>query len=92
MAVDWRAALAEQAEVVTRTAENVPRALADPRITREQARTIYKRVVEGSQAFEQFLELMAENCDDDDLYDAAEQLDDIWSKLVILAAERQPQK
>lgn len=88
MATDWFATLAEQGEIAKRMARNVPEALGHPDLTLDLASRLYREVEQGAQAFDAIVQRMSEDDVPDGLVDAAEALEDIWSRLSVAAANK----
>jgi hypothetical protein len=87
MAVDWISTLQEQVEFVTRIAEDVTLTLELPRDV--QLSRLFRVVEQGASTFNRIMVEM-ERADgvDDDLFEAAADIADMWTNLLISAANK----
>ncbi len=89
MAVDWISTLQEQAEFVTRIAEDVTRTLELPQLTDVQVSRLFRVVEQGASTFDRIMEEMEQDDGvDDDLFEAAADIADTWTNLSISTANK----
>lgn len=88
MGTDWIAILREQGELTKELAAEVPKALANPDLTLDQASRLYRLVEKSAQDFDRIIEGMDEEDLDEALYEAADSLEDIWSALSVATANK----
>lgn len=85
---DWLSILRMQGDLAKSMAEDVPKALDDPKLTLDQASRLYNAVEQGAQEFDRIVTLMNEEDLDEPLYEAADALEDMWSELSVAAANK----
>lgn len=88
MATDWLRLIQEQGEIAKQMAADVPRALADPDLTLDNASQLYGAVERGAQNLDRIVERMEDYDLDDALFEAAEALQDIWARLSVASANK----
>ncbi|UXN59141.1 hypothetical protein [Phyllobacterium zundukense] len=89
MAIDWISTLQEQAEFVTRIAEDVTLTLELPQLSDVQVSRLLLVVEQGASTFDRIMEEMDHDDDvDDDLFEAAADIADTWTKLSISTANK----
>ncbi|MBZ9605719.1 hypothetical protein [Phyllobacterium chamaecytisi] len=89
MAVDWITTLQEQAEFVTRIAEDVTLTLELPQLSDVQVSRLHRVVEQGASTFDRIIEEMEQHDDvDDDLLEAAADIADTWADLSISTANK----
>ncbi|MBB3144963.1 hypothetical protein FHS21_001364 [Phyllobacterium trifolii] len=89
MAIDWISTLQEQAEFATRIAEDVTLTLQFPQLSDVQVSRLFRVVEQGASTFNRILEEMDKDDGvDDDLFEAAEDIADMWTKLSISTANK----
>jgi hypothetical protein len=80
MSKDWTALVRAQGDIAKQMADRVVKALSLPDLSSDQLNRLYCLAVEGSQEYEAFLDEMSEYDVPDELDNAADAVDDIWSK------------
>jgi hypothetical protein len=88
MAIDWVAALQEQADLALRIATDVGKALDASVLTVEQVSRLYRMVEQGAQDFDAIVEIMGEHDLEDALVEAADTIEDTWLNLSVATANR----
>lgn len=89
MAIDWISTLQEQAEFVTRIAEDVTLTLELPQLSDVQVSRLLLVVEQGASTFDRIMEEMDHDDDvDDDLFEAAADIADTWTNLSISTANK----
>jgi hypothetical protein len=89
MAIDWISTLEEQAEFVTRIAEDVTLTLELPQLSDVQVSRLFRVVEQGASTFDRIIEEMEqEDGVDDDLFAAAADIADTWTNLSISTANK----
>lgn len=85
----WYEDLKSHGDHVQSIAAQITQTLAQPELTLDQASELYKLAVDGSQQFDDFQDALNDDDDaDDNLLNAAEYLDDMWSRLVVATANK----
>lgn len=79
--------LREQRETGMRMAEDVPRMLADPEITTEQIKTLFKALEKQAEFTENLAGVLEEGGFDFEIIKAAENLEDLYAELAAAVAE-----
>ncbi len=89
MAIDWISTLQEQAEFVTRIAEDVTLTLELPQLSDVQVSRLFRVVEQGASTFDRIMEEMEQHDEiDDDLLEAAADIADTWTNLSISTANK----
>jgi hypothetical protein len=88
MATDWIAALKEQAQLAQRFAREIPKALANPELTLDQASQIYDFLEKAILDFHRIVEDMKKDNPDDALSEAARRLEDIWASISVVVMNK----
>jgi uncharacterized protein (DUF4213/DUF364 family) len=85
---DWMNLLRAHGETAKEMASEVPKALADSDLTLEIASKLHSSIEKSAQRFEKFFDEM-EECDlDENLFEAAESLQNIWDTLAVATANK----
>lgn len=85
---DWLATLKKQRELAGELAREVPRTLAAPELTLEQAGKLYRALERQAQFMERLVSALEQNGFDFDVVGSAEKLEDVFQDLAADAAER----
>lgn len=85
---DWLATLKKQRELAGELAREVPRTLAAPELTLEQAGKLYQALERQAQFMERLVSVLEQNGFDFDVVGSAEKLEDVFQELAADAAER----
>jgi hypothetical protein len=89
MAIDWIFTLQEQAEFVTRIAEDVTLTLELPQLSDAQVSRLFRVVEQGASTFDRIMEEMQQHDDiEDDLFKAAADIADTWTNLLVSTANK----
>ena len=89
MAIDWISTLQDQAEFVTRIAEDVTLTLELPQLSDVQVSRLFRVVEQGASTFDRIMEEMEQHEDiDNDLFEAAADIADTWTNLSISTANK----
>jgi 2-hydroxychromene-2-carboxylate isomerase len=79
--------LREQRETGLRMAEDVPRMLADPEITTEQIKALFKALEQQAEFTENLAGVLEESGFDFEIVKAAEGLEELYAELAAAVAE-----
>ena len=85
---DWLAVLAEQRTTGDQMSREVPKTLADPAITVEQAKTLFDALEKQVQFVEQLAKILDARGFDPDVMKACEDLGDLYAGLAAEAGEK----
>lgn len=85
---DWLDVLGKQGEFAKKLAIDVPKALMNPELTLDEAQSLYKIIDKAARDFDGVIEAMEEFDLDDSLFDAAENLEGIFSELHVVMANK----
>jgi predicted trehalose synthase len=88
MATDWNSVLKERGDIAKEIIRNVPPMLADPALTLDQATRLYHLLEQRAQEAEELAHALDQAEQSDELIEAAEALEDVFSDLAAAAAEK----
>lgn len=88
MTSDWEDLIAESVNLADRMATQIPPLLASPDLTPEQASTLYDNVNARCLKIEKMIDEMEAAGADQDLLDAADDVDEMWATIAEAIIER----
>lgn len=81
MAAEWISRLKWHADLIEKLVQEVPKALARPSLTLEQAGRLYTVIEKGAHDFDELLQIMDQTDVDEQYREAAEKLARTWQRL-----------
>ena len=81
MAAEWISRLKGHADLIEKLVQEVPKALARPSLTLEQAERLHAVIEKGAHDFDELLQIMDQTDVDEQYREAAENLARIWQRL-----------
>ena len=81
MAAEWISRLKGHADLIQKPVREVPKALARPSLTLEQAERLHAVIEKGAHDFDELLQIMDQTDVDEQYRQAAENLARIWQRL-----------
>lgn len=88
MAAEWISQLKGHADLIEKLVQEVPKALARPSLTLEQAERLHAVIEKGARDFEELLQIMDKTDVDEQYHETAENLARTWQRLSIEAEDK----